>query len=889
MNFYPPRNPHSMSARAVLFPIVIVLFLCGYLLTGLLFAGDADVYSDAAALWHMDEESGPTARDRGGKYNLNASNVKVVEGFSGRARYFNGKDSYITVPLDFKGWRDLSISLWVKMEPENRGAAVIFDKGYEKKKNFAVYAAGPAKGGERSYNLLFEDKSIGFNIPAGEWAHVTVVRDAGSKVFEVYLNGKKTSDAALSEDILSGDSTPLTLGRLAKKNGGYFRGAMDEVSVWQRPLSPEEVKRLYSFYAEKAASRKDSPDEAQGTEFLESKIEVLEQKVDGISAKIDSIARQVAELRNLYDVSVVSRFPQKDKKRPNVIMIISDSLRADHVSAINPKAEYKTRTIDRLAGMGAVFTNAITQGPHTTAAMGSIFTGLYPSEHKGYMGLLPRHRRLKGDVPVTEGISSFMDKLGANGYGSYVVTQRYSPSSHGMPITTVMQVEPGGVNRNVVMKPKYAIDNAIDFLKSAQSPYFLYLHVWDPHEPYDSALDIDPALPPRQGGPTYTEDISVVTSNDLAIEHKKYNIEIQGTDRELGRLVDYLSEKGYFEDNILIFLGDHGEYFNERSAFHSPEMPIDKLFPWPHGFDLHQELIHVPLVMVAPHLKKGTVVDQFVETRSLFSTIVEFTGSCCIDEKIHPKSLTSVIKERKGDYVISEGILQKIKRKSGPEPYPFAELKSIISPDGFKLIHHTLYKTNLLYNLKEDPLEQKPLDPRGREQQILELRRRLEARIDIDEDFIKPEPYDTILSMPDNRLLSGINASSSDRGHPIAYLIDENPETFWQNNARVALPVSLTFVFKEPVKVERLIFKAPPDKDSWFKNASLVAGDDGYKWDKIADVSVNDPSSGGDRGLDVKAGRGYRYYRINIMDAYNAEQNTVSISELKLLTSGAPK
>jgi len=887
MNFYPPKSP----SRAALFPIIIVLFLFGYLLTGLLFAGEADVYSDAAALWHMDEQRDNAIRDEGGKYNLRGNKTWVVEGFSGKARHFNGKDSYIRVPLDFKGWKDLSISFWVKAESkEGGGASVIFDKGYDQNKNFIVQTIQSARGGPEAYHWFFEDKDIPFKLPVGKWTHVLAVKDGGKKLLEVYVNGQKSGEAVITGEA-SGDSIPLTIGRLTGKYDGYFKGALDEVIIWRRPLSASDVGRLYSSYTEKTAAKKEAGGGLkEKTELLESKIGILEQKMDGISAKIDSVARQLGELRTIQDLSVTSRAPGKGERGPNVIFILLDSLRADHISAINQKLEYRTPNIDRLAQMGALFTNAVSQGPHTTAAMGSIFTGLYPSEHRAYLGLLPSQRGMKGEVPIAKGAGSFLEKLNANGYGTYIITQRYNPAQHGMPITTVAHVEPLGFN-TAVMRPKFAIDNALDFVKSVQSPYLLYLHIWDPHEPYESALDIDPTLPPRHGGPTYLEDISIITSNDLKIEHKKYEVEIQGVDRELGRLIDYLTEKGYFEDgNVVIFAGDHGEYFNERPWFHSPEMPVDRLFPWPHGFDLHQEQIHVPLIIVAPSiLKKGVVVDQFVETRALFSTIVELTGSCCIDERIHPRSLIPLVKDRKGDYVISEGILQKIKRQSGIEPFPFAELKSIISPDGFKLIHHTLYKTNLLYNLKEDPLEQKPLDPRGREQQILELRRRLEARIDIDEDFIKPEPYDTILSMPDNRLLLGINASNSDRGHPIAYIFDENPETFWQNSARIALPVSLTFVFKEPVKVERLIFKAPPDKDSWFKNASLVAGDDGYKWDKIADVSVNDPSSGGDRGLDVKAGRGYRYYRINIMDAYNAEQNTVSISELKLLAGGAPE
>lgn len=613
----------------------------------------------------------------------------------------------------------------------------------------------------------------------------------------------------------------------------------------------------------------------QQVDSLSTRLESLEQGLEGVSAKMDSISSQMIAQRKLYDMSVIGKSTGEGCK-PNVILIISDALRADHISAINPKTEYRTTNIDRLAGMGALFTNAIAQAPHTFPAMGSIFTGLYPSEHKGYAGLLPRHRWDQSSQ-VAEGVTSFLDRLRANGYGTYTITQNYSPSQVGIPITKVDPVPPPGYGRE---EPKAVIDSAIEFVRLATAPYFLYLHILDPHDPYDNALDIDPTLPPREYD---ASGLCAYATTDVAVEHKKYKLEIQGVDRELGRLMECLMARDYFKDNVLIFLADHGEYFNERPELHSAYSPIDKLFPMPHGFDLHQEQIHVPLVIVTPAtFEKGVVVKKFVETRALFSTIIELTGSGHVDERVYPRSLVPLMSGGgEGGYCISEGIYG-VPAALGVTVEPFdIEHKSIISPEGLKLIYNTLFKTITLYDLNNDPEEQKPLDLSEREQQMLELKRILAERIDIDADFIKPVPHEAVLSMPRNSFLAGVKASSVTENKFLPYALDGDPETFWKSDFDPHLPVSLTLVLKNPARVEGFKIEPRADNPQWFKKAHLLASDNGYRWNEIADIVLTDYAEE-EKLWKVLADKDYKYYKLDILELPET-QHRISIAELCLM------
>ena len=104
--------------------------------------------------------------------------------------------------------------------------------------------------------------------------------------------------------------------------------------------------------------------------------------------------------------------------KPNIILIIVDSLRADHVGWYGYNRD-TTPTLDRLADEGVAFTRAYTQAPFTTSSTATIFSGLYPSEHDMFL-------YTDKNIANLETIPKFLKKKGYNTY-AYVLNPHISP------------------------------------------------------------------------------------------------------------------------------------------------------------------------------------------------------------------------------------------------------------------------------------------------------------------------------------------------------------------------------------------------------------------------------------------------------------------------------
>src|SRR3989338_2613155 len=171
-------------------------------------------------------------------------------------------------------------------------------------------------------------------------------------------------------------------------------------------------------------------------------------------------------------------FAKQDKL--NVILIVADALRADHLSCYG-YSRNTSPNIDKLAREGTLFMNAFSHGPATRVAMPSLFTSLYPGVHKVYrLGAslsnefltLPEILRAKGYTtiafvgPQLEGISNF--DQGFQIYETIGKTKRDPPPfEHSFPITKIIT------------------KRALDWLENNHSqPFFLYIHYLDPHAVY---------------------------------------------------------------------------------------------------------------------------------------------------------------------------------------------------------------------------------------------------------------------------------------------------------------------------------------------------------------------------------------------------------------------
>lgn len=169
--------------------------------------------SDAYTVWNMDEEADGGIIDSKGRHNAKSFNTEIVEGHSGKARRFDGKDSYIQTPVNLQGWKGVTISLWVKPEHKDGSRlSVILDNGHDVKNNFALQLADP--GGER-WVWYCAGRDIFFNLPLNKWTNVVVVADGENGIVRAYTNGSKGTEVRVDGGFEFGP-TPLTIGGLAR-------------------------------------------------------------------------------------------------------------------------------------------------------------------------------------------------------------------------------------------------------------------------------------------------------------------------------------------------------------------------------------------------------------------------------------------------------------------------------------------------------------------------------------------------------------------------------------------------------------------------------------------------------------------------------------------------
>jgi len=185
------------------------------------------------------------------------------------------------------------------------------------------------------------------------------------------------------------------------------------------------------------------------------------------------------------------------------------------------------------------------------------------------------------------------------------------------------------------------VDRLIAWLKDhGDEPFFVFLHVFDPHSPFrprppydtlwgapgakERMVEIDAAISKHKvtamfGLPRKDEYVAK-TGNDpdelLKIYKDWYDGSIRGMDAEIGRLLEALREMGLEQDTLMVWGTDHGEEFWEHN----------QLF---HGQNVYGELNQVPLVFrwpSSPDVKKGVMIEQQVQNLDIMPTILELAG-----------------------------------------------------------------------------------------------------------------------------------------------------------------------------------------------------------------------------------------------------------------------
>ena len=269
-------------------------------------------------------------------------------------------------------------------------------------------------------------------------------------------------------------------------------------------------------------------------------------------------------------------------RRLNVLLVTVDTLRADRLGCYGYSG-IETPNLDQVARHGVLFENASAPAPLTAPSHASMMTGVYPAVHKvrntGGFVLSPSQPTLAKilqdqgwDTAAFIGSSVLKKRFGLN--------QGFATYDDEMPAATG-----GSAEAEPERRAEEVVDRAAKWLGSQSGkPFFLWVHVYDPHIPYD---------PPAPFREKYRD--------------RPYDGEIAYTDQQLGRLFDAVARKSPPKNTFIAVLSDHGESFSEHGEY-------------THGVFLYDSTLRIAFLMSGGSIPPGVRVKQQARTIDLLPT-----------------------------------------------------------------------------------------------------------------------------------------------------------------------------------------------------------------------------------------------------------------------------
>src|SRR5262249_25752782 len=402
-------------------------------------------------------------------------------------------------------------------------------------------------------------------------------------------------------------------------------------------------------------------------------------------------------------------------RSPDVIVVLVDTLRADHVGAFGGPPGL-TPFLDSFAASGVTFTNAYSTSTFTNTVVASLFTSRYPSQHHvaSWDSQLGTDELTLATVLGRAGYRSYgfvanlvlAPALGfGRGFDSWFAFTRYDEKQSADDVNAAAL---GFYDEQVLAKP---------WSRWTRRPLFLYLHYMEPHAPYDppesARRDWAPAPP---AGVNEAEAIDKLMHNERwgelsddegAYLAALYRAEVASIDASLANLFQQLQRRGILDHAIVVITADHGEEFREHGWF-------------THGSSLFEEVVRIPLIISGPGLPSHRVVTDPVSIVDVAPTVLDLLG-LPPEPRFEGRSLREVL-------------------AGGDPPDIFMELLSPsttgdLRRHGAGLLHGTLKvieppypdqgdRRPKAYDLKEDPHEMRP-DPPAIKQEAAALESRL--------------------------------------------------------------------------------------------------------------------------------------------------------------------
>jgi arylsulfatase A-like enzyme len=330
----------------------------------------------------------------------------------------------------------------------------------------------------------------------------------------------------------------------------------------------------------------------------------------------------------------MEELPAISGKAPNVLLIIVDTLRADHLTPYGYSRD-TSPNIAQIAQHGTLFATAISGSSWTLPSHATMMTGVYPHVH----GVINTQKQLAADsltLPWSLRQSGYRTAaFSANNFffnrryglgqgfvhfGDYFFSATDAWNQLALISNAYNEVNLLGWRENTLGRQTAADINraALRWILADKRPFFVALNYLDAHDPY---------VPPQPYRHMFSKKlrpgglVSIgvnllphLTPAQLQDEMDAYDGGIRYDDAQIGKLLATLREHGLLQNTLVIFTGDHGEAFGEHGLI-------------THANALYFPLIHVPLIFLWPgHVPAGMRVAQPVSTKDIGATVLALVG-----------------------------------------------------------------------------------------------------------------------------------------------------------------------------------------------------------------------------------------------------------------------
>jgi arylsulfatase A-like enzyme len=363
----------------------------------------------------------------------------------------------------------------------------------------------------------------------------------------------------------------------------------------------------------------------------------------------------------------------------NVVIISIDTCRADHLSCYG----YSRRTspnIDALGAEGIIFNHAVTSIPVTLPAHASMLTGTYPIYHKVRDN--NNYRLGSSNITLAETLREKGFKTGAI-VGSFVLDSQFG-LEQGFD-TYEDNISPGD-KKFLHFNERKGVEVTelanIWLQEHRNDKFFLFLHYFDPHAPYE---------PPQRFAFNYLP--FVITTRDV------YDGEIAYTDHCVGRVIDKLKSLDLYDSTLIVVTSDHGEGLGQHG---------EKT----HSYFIYHSTLHVPMIMRIPGGPGGVIINETVGLIDIVPTVCGILGVPA-GVNVQGKDLGPLFSGNPGSF----GDRLLYCESLYPTKFGLGPLFGLVS-DQWKYIHTSNPE---LYDLKDDPHETRNLVNRqGRQAGIMQ-------------------------------------------------------------------------------------------------------------------------------------------------------------------------